>query len=282
MGADDVMSHGGLTDNNKVFSADLFHSYVVREICAIHVYTSGYYPQGNAINEAAHKAVDKCIDTALMDSTCTLEEAIASAQAVHNATPHVSTGYSPYAAMFGFEPIMPGWQSKRRDTQVTRAHTLKEARERRQVQELLLKEERTLSAETIRQDDWVVHPLSQYELSIQADMLKSSRKYCGRWSLPCKVLEVKDRVAIVSPLGDPLRVRQVPIAQLKLLEKEVPRSLEPLLVEQITKEMPAIDRRVRQAKYDGPRKTLDDVIRMAKRKRTSRNEHQDDTMEESP
>src|SRR5262249_3041255 len=47
-----------LTDRGAAFRDKAFHEFVVQKLGAYHVFTSPYYPQGNAVNEASHKALE--------------------------------------------------------------------------------------------------------------------------------------------------------------------------------------------------------------------------------
>jgi transposase InsO family protein len=50
-----------LTDRGSQFIAKEFRAFITEELAAILVYMSPYYPQGNAVNEASHKALDRVI-----------------------------------------------------------------------------------------------------------------------------------------------------------------------------------------------------------------------------
>ena len=88
------------------------------------------------------------------------------AVAVHNATPHPHSelGESPFKAMFGFEPTLPGWQCYR-------AGTIRDGEQSRTVSSD--DDARQSSAERLRLDndeevsvgDVVVYQLSNYERS---------------------------------------------------------------------------------------------------------------------
>eukprot|EP01053_Blabericola_migrator_P009418 Blabericola_migrator_1__9417@NODE_5095_length_876_cov_6_126082_g3230_i0_p1_GENE_NODE_5095_length_876_cov_6_126082_g3230_i0NODE_5095_length_876_cov_6_126082_g3230_i0_p1_ORF_typecomplete_len106_score22_17_NODE_5095_length_876_cov_6_126082_g3230_i037354 len=78
--------------------------------------------------------------------------------------------------------------------------------------------------------------------------------------LPCKVVKVKDRALEVTPIGDPLTVRKVPITKAKKLESHVPSTLEPLLMDQISRELPAQAAHHRR-KALPPAKPVEEVLR---------------------
>ena len=118
-----------LTDGGSSFQTE-FSNYFTRELGAYHTISSPYYPQGNGINEASHKAINRSIAAYFLQSpTASFSEALSAATAVHNSAPHSATGQSPFYQLFGFEPCLPGWQafSNRRDVDAQR-HQLLEQR----------------------------------------------------------------------------------------------------------------------------------------------------------
>ena len=53
-----------LTDRGSVFREKEFQNYVTQELCAYHIFSSAYYPQGNGLNEASHKGLEASIAAA--------------------------------------------------------------------------------------------------------------------------------------------------------------------------------------------------------------------------
>ena len=100
-----------LTDRGSVFKEKEFQEYVTQELCAYHIFTSAYYPQGNGVNEASHKGLEASIAAVAETMDVSFAEALKDAVAVHNATPHSALGESPFKAMMGFEPTLPGGKS---------------------------------------------------------------------------------------------------------------------------------------------------------------------------
>ena len=99
-----------LSDRGTVFKAIEFKSYINSDLKAYQIFTSPYYPQGNAINEASHGGLEKSIRAAIAANETDFKTALRDATAVHNACPHVAIQKSPHAAIFGVEPTFPGWQ----------------------------------------------------------------------------------------------------------------------------------------------------------------------------
>ena len=217
-----------LTDRGAQFQSAEFSEFVLDTLQSQLVFTSPYYPQGNAVNEAAHKALDSSLSASYTRSDVKeFPEELNDAVIVHNAVPHAATGHSPNYLLFGFELTLPGWQKYRQsgDDNAARISILKlerlKALGRAQVtSEFLLQE----AKETIAKGDWVVYWLSSYERRTK-ESDEAAKKYTAHWSLPAKVKKVQDKICIVIPWGSPSEERQVPIAQVRRLEGALPPTL---------------------------------------------------------
>nr|ABV45228.1 unknown [Ascogregarina taiwanensis] len=216
-----------LADRGPQFRASEFQKFVTEELLAIMVYTSPYYPQRNAVNEASHRALDSLL--AAMEKTFDkpFPSVLADAVAVHNSMPHMSTGQSPNFGMFGFELALPGWQKYQRDANQggDRLRALQQERLKQIGRTRLEREDKArLVAKNVRPGDWVVYWLSKYEKGVGCT--EGVDKYSSSWSLPAKVKEVKDGTCLVTCWGDPRAERQVPLAQIRILEGEIPATLQ--------------------------------------------------------
>lgn len=220
-----------------------FNKYVTQELLAYHVYTSPYYPQGNAINESSHKALNRSISAYLHQFGGKLEDALAAAVSVHNSCPHSATGVSPYYALFGMEPTFPGWQKYRQqDDAQLRQLQQQEHRNRALLKSVLQKEEyRLIPREKFKLGDWVVFFRSQYEKSVSTPE-GASLKYSPLWSLPAKVIDVRPGVLLVQEWGTYGRPRQVPMAHVRLLTGPVPLSLQTLNMQLLEVDHPRVVR----------------------------------------
>lgn len=227
-----------LTDRGSEFLAE-FNKFVTQDLLAYHVYTSPYYPQGNAINEAAHKSFNRSIVAYLMMDKSDFEAAVALAVAVHNSCPHSALGVSPFYSLFGFEPTLPGWQCYRNqhDGQL-RLLQREEMRQQQLLKAQLDREEYKLSKSSdIQVGDWVVYYLSKYEK--KATTLESnSPKYSPSWSLPAKVVAVKSTYVQVQNWGSHGLPRQVPLTQVRKLSGNLPPSLQQLTLELMSVDHP--------------------------------------------
>lgn len=259
-----------LVDRGSSFTSAEFRKFITTKVGAYVVYTSPYYPQGNAINESCHRAIETSIKAVDNDMLVTFEEALADSVTVHNATPHPATGESPFCFLFGSEPALPGWQpymwtneddvrrSKQREIRLKALIRAKVAKE------LELK---GIGTAKVAIGDWVVFVYSDYEQSKKSrgtDALTAGNKYSPSWSLPAKVVRISDKVCHVTELGRDIEPRQVPMTQITKLEGPVPPTLARLNIAHIQKDNPRFVRaRVIQQALSGQPSTWDDIVREA-------------------
>ena len=130
---------------------------MTQDLQAYLCHTSPYYPQGNGINEAAHKALEASVSISLSEGV-DFEQAVEDAAVVHNATPHSATGESPYFMLFGCEPTLPGWQQLVDRDEALRRHHQRITRQTSMVQQLLKQHQfKSASSEAPHQvGDWVL------------------------------------------------------------------------------------------------------------------------------
>eukprot|EP01071_Lankesteria_metandrocarpae_P012352 Lankesteria_metandrocarpae@DN5742_c0_g1_i1.p1 len=227
-----------LTDRGAAFK-DKFQRFVVQELMAYHVCTSAYYPQGNAINEAAHKALEISLETTLWTGVELFGQVLESAVAVHNACPHYAHGASPFFALFGFEPTLPGWQKYwDQHDGILRNQWQFEHRQQQLLRQQLANTIRGIGKTTnIKVGGWIVYYLSAAELRAE-HYGEGMLKYTPHWSLPAKVIEVKDTTTVVQDWGQPNERRQLPLAHVRSLEGPVPLSLQQLALQMLEYKTP--------------------------------------------
>jgi hypothetical protein len=184
---------------------------------------------------------------AMVGKECTFKEAVQIATWAYNATPHGRLGASPHFAMFGVEMILPGWQrltlpggreSKMSSLMRVRLENAVRARLRE------FEEFRPRPRETsfdVKVNDWVRFKLSPTEAAQHAGsaLVTTTEKLQPRWSLPAKVVSVRDKRVTVQLLGRPNEPqRDVPMTQIELMPTEIPESLAELHMSNITNESP--------------------------------------------
>eukprot|EP00923_Selenidium_pygospionis_P022853 GHVN01039640.1.p1 GENE.GHVN01039640.1~~GHVN01039640.1.p1 ORF type:complete len:113 (-),score=9.18 GHVN01039640.1:246-584(-) len=104
---------------------------------------------------------------------------------VHNANPHITTGETPFALLFGQDMILPGWQEL---TSVIKEEERTFKMTNRRMRDLILAQ--------AKRGDIVSYQLADYERK-QNPHISVERKYCLKWSLPHRVTEVKDKTFII-------------------------------------------------------------------------------------
>ena len=244
-----------LTDRGTHFKS-VFDDFVLNMLGAYHVLSSPYYPQGNSINEACHTSLKRSIAAVLRD-TNNYKIAVREAVKIHNATPHIATGMSPYFMMFGHEMCFPGWQSFRRSEMSDRRvrHVKEESLFRRVLTEKLRTElanyEAPPTGHGFEVGDWLVFELSDEERRLHPHPVSASLSSTAHMSLPCKVLEKRDKLLLVAMLGMPQYRRDVPVALCRKLKYEIPETLHRIALEQIQFEAPRIPLSVNVRQVDG-------------------------------
>ena len=233
-----------LTDRGPAFRSSDFDKFCTQSIGAYHVYTSPYYPQGNGINEASHQSLDRALRAHLVycqteipprSSKEVFPEALSLAVAIHNATPHIGTGASPYELLYGQPLVLPHLQHFRHspDPKATQLRR-EEARARDLVQQSLKTQRVTyLNGEKVEPGDFVIFLMSDYEKKLKGD---SPDILDSNWSLPHRVIKVEDTVAFVVPIGSGPRAvpRQIPKRILQKLTCNYPEDLHEITMVQLT------------------------------------------------
>ncbi|MGH2623039.1 MAG: hypothetical protein ACRDE7_05180, partial [Sphingobacterium sp.] len=215
-----------LTDRGSIFTSAEFVAYVGGKLGASLIHTSPFYPQGNAINESSHRTIDAMVSACMRQFGSSFNDALQRAVAAHNSTPHLSTGYTPFYMLHGFEPLLPGWQALYRTTASDSENRLADLQ--------LMRTEAMLRASWRKETDlkevegklrvgqWVVYLLA--DPAKEKGLSGGITKYSAKWSLPAKVKAVKDKIGILSKWGSAAEV-QIPLIKIKILQGEVPFTL---------------------------------------------------------
>lgn len=88
-----------VTDNGTQFTSAVFAEFLKQRDIK-HIRTSVYYPASNGAVERFHRALKGCIQTAIQH-TQPWNRAVTEWLQVYRATPHATTGVSPYELLYG-------------------------------------------------------------------------------------------------------------------------------------------------------------------------------------
>ncbi len=270
-----------LHDRGSAFESKKFIEVVTQQFRAYSIHSSPYYPQGNGINESSHQSINRSLASmALIGKGCTFKEAVQMATWAYNATPHGRLGASPHFAMFGCEMGLPGWQKltlpggrERKLASIIRVRLECAVRARLREFETFRPRARE-GTEVVKEGDWVRFKLSPSEAAQHSGSagMTTTEKLQPRWSLPAKVLEVKDKQLTIQLLGRPNEPqRDIALTQVEILPTEIPQCLAELQMENIVNEAPRVAREhLRGVPKVTGRQAVGEVVTQAVRMRAER------------
>ena len=140
---------------------------------------------------------------------------------IHNATPHSSTGISPYAALYGREPLLPGWQGYTSDTtNEARLMNLNSAMVQRLMQVSIQEmQPRRSPVSSLQPGDLCCYHLptttATHDPTIEKEL---DRKFRPTWSAPMVVVAVAPTQVTIRPYGAARPVRKLSVHDVRKLE----------------------------------------------------------------
>ena len=222
-----------LTDNGSQFVSKEFVQHMTSRWNVKLANTFVEYPQGNGINESSHRILETAIKTTPFRHFSELNEVLAYANALYNATPNRMTGNSPSAIVYGKDMALPGLERFSEDA--PDSVRLAFMREYRGINMLLKQAERiNQEAEeaakerkgppSIKAGDIVTYRLKQSERK-KAVHLTGEISYQPDRSLPQRVIKVSKSGLMVRPMWTNGPDRECPLTEAKLIASNIPEKL---------------------------------------------------------
>ena len=209
-----------LTDNGKEFD-EPFSGYVNSTLGCRHIRSAPYHPVGNGINEASHRSLSAAIAASAQEGREDFHQILVMATLVHNAVPHSATGISPYGALFGREPLLPGWQGYQVDTSESdRLSNIQETALQHQMRKSINEmQPKHTSAVLLRHGDLCVYSLpAATRPHVAPEALSIDRKLQPVWSAPMVVVAVSKTQAQIRPYGAAGPVKRFALTDIRKLE----------------------------------------------------------------
>ena len=231
-----------LTDNGAPFTSAKLHTYVYYTLRTGHTKTSPYNPTGNAINEACHQSLERGILSRLANPTiATFGEIVTEVTRGYNAAWQSALKKSPFCALFGKNMTIPGFQLLTPYlSEKDRLHALRLQAFVKEVEPHLPQfpeyGEGDRSKE-VQVGDFCVFERPEPDQRMFNPGKSSAHAYGLRWSLPARIMEVKDTQVTVKEYATNV-VRKVPLNKILLLPQDAPPSLQKINWEHIKITMP--------------------------------------------
>ena len=224
--------HALLVDRGSQFTSTKFKIFATKILGARLYYSSVEYPQGNGINESAHRILETAIKTSTKTKAAHIKEIVAHAALLHNVTPNRSLGDTPASLTFGIDLHLPGLQefeseqSEDARLQVLRNHRgfqlLKQQLDRLDEEEKKRGEEK--EGQDIKSGDIVTYRLSTSERAKALHFSGDSAHGAIR-SFPQRVTKVQRGTVTMIPLWTRGIPRQAPKKEVKLITTFIPELL---------------------------------------------------------
>ena len=190
--------------------------------------TSAYYPQGNGMNESSHRALMAAVGAGLQEGLKDYASVVASATRVYNSCVHGALGVSPFSAMFGREPMLPGWQDMTVvDSEEKRMAVLSALEDDRMMRATLkaLGSEPRKIADNFATGDVVVYKLPSNAPALSQEDSSLDRAFHGRYSFPMVVVAVSGHQLQLRRYGGGPATIVVSMTQVRKFDNSPPGAL---------------------------------------------------------
>ena len=221
-----------LADRGTAFTSALFRRYIEQRLQARVAYASVQYPQGNGINESAHRILETAIKTRVCAKDDTIEDIIADAVLVYNVTPNRMIGDTPASLVFGTDLHLPGLQEfEPEPNEEARLTKIRDYRNWKLLQKQLVDIEdqsQELSGkgglDEFKIGDIVTYTLSHAERQ-RAVHFSGEPKYAASRSFPCRVAKITDNDLVMTPLWTKGIARKAPKTQCRRITTFIPERM---------------------------------------------------------
>ena len=219
-----------LCDRDPTFTSQEFKDFVLQTCKARLHYSSTEYPQGNGINESAHRILETALRTYPWGGRTELEQVLSDATVLYNCTPNRMIGDTPASLAFGQDLHLPGLEDfEPTSTEEARLTQLRNFRGTKLLLEQLQLLEDFASPSTrsppasrdFKVGDIVTYRLSESERN-KAKHITQENKYKAIRSFPQRVTKVTPTNLTMVPLWTRGAPRSAPREQCKLITTFVP------------------------------------------------------------
>lgn len=223
--------------------SDDFRQHVRDGLRSTLIFTSSAYPQGNGVNESAHRILEHAIVCrSAHDLEASLQDIVHDACLAYNASPHPATKETPSFLVTGQDVVLPGFQRLTHYPSGNERHrSLREIRLRALAQHTIREEEFATLKETdvLEENTIALYRLSEYEQQQTIHPTSDSARFRPVYSTPVRIVSVKDNKVLVRSLWNPSSTPlQVNRSQLKILPPCLPTVLHKVAISAIQHELP--------------------------------------------
>ena len=209
----------------------MFQQYVTESLESRLVFASVQYPQGNGINESAHRILETAIKTRTPEPALSIQDIVAEAVLLYNVTPNRTIGDTPSSLLFGMDLAIPGlaeWELA-----VQEGSRLQAIRDRRGFQLVVKQVRDDLQQETPSNSasspefcigDIVTYALSKDEKK-KAMHYSLEPQYSPERSFPQRVVKVSEGSIVMTPLWTRGPERSAPKVQCRRITSFIPEEL---------------------------------------------------------
>ena len=225
------------SDQGRCFEAD-----IVKELSRMYGIrksrTTPYHPAGNGQAERFNRTMHNLLRTLEVDEKRRWNQHIAELVFAYNATPHASTGYTPYFLFFGREPLLPVDQLFEPPSEGDNSSNLDEwvSKHHNQLVDAFERATRNLEKEARRRQDAQKTSRSGVDLEVGQRVLLRQQAWKGRHKIqdiwqgrPYRIrkrMNPTGHVYEIEPVDGSEKCKTVNRADLLIVPESIPESIE--------------------------------------------------------